>query len=160
MVAHRPRGATWTIPDALMKGNVQHRVWLSDGALAALDVAEARRTDRSRLIFPGLNGGRPLSPDALRMAVRRMGSEATPHGFRSSFKDWSLHHGYPDHLSERQLAHTDPNEVRRAYARTDLFEQRAAMVEAWDRFMREGHSRASPGGDRAIKEAAQGLINW
>lgn len=129
---------TWTIPGELMKGGIPHRVFMTDGALAALDVAAAHRTSRSELIFPGRDGVSPLSADALRMAMRRMGEDATPHGFRSSFKDWSLHNDYPDHLSERQLAHIDPNEVRRAYARTDLFDQRRDMMEAWDRFVRGG----------------------
>lgn len=129
---------TWTIPADLMKGGLEHRVYLPDGAMAALEIAAARRTAKSELIFPGQGGDRPLSLDTLRMAMRRMNSEATPHGFRSSFKNWSLHNDYPDHLSERQLAHVDANQVRRAYARTDQFEQRRDMMIAWDKFVRGG----------------------
>lgn len=53
------------------------------------------------------------------------------HGFRASFKAWAREHDWADHLSELALAHTDPNEVRAAYARDDLLEKRRPMMEAW-----------------------------
>lgn len=68
-------------------------------------------------------------------AAGRMGESATPHGFRSSFKEWSLTAGWPDYLSERQLAHVDKDKVRAAYARSDLLEERRPMLEAWGQFI-------------------------
>jgi integrase len=124
-----------SIPGDLMKAGVAHRIPLTPGLIAALDIAELRRAKNAELVFPGIDRITPLSPDTLRMTMRRMGLVATPHGFRSSFKDWSLSAGYADHLSERQLAHTDPNEVRRAYARDDLLELRRAMMATWDSFV-------------------------
>jgi integrase len=59
------------------------------------------------------------------------GRIATAHGFRSSFRDWASESGYPRDLAERALAHTVKNQVEAAYHRTDLLEQRRAMMEAW-----------------------------
>lgn len=133
------KDALWTIPADQMKGGKEHRVPLSAGALAALKIAEMSRVTDCELVFPGradFEGKRgPISPDTMRMAMRRMGTDATPHGFRSSFKDWSLANGYPDHLSELALAHVDQNKVRRAYARTDLLKERRVMMEAWDKYI-------------------------
>jgi len=56
------------------------------------------------------------------------------HGFRSTFKGWSLSKHYQDHLSELALAHKDKNKVRAAYARDDLLEERRPMMEDWGSF--------------------------
>ena len=62
------------------------------------------------------------------------GRAAVVHGFRSSLKEWSLEHEYPDYLSERALAHSDKDKVRAAYARSDLLEQRKPMMDGWADF--------------------------
>jgi integrase len=79
--------------------------------------------------------GKPMSADTLRMMMRRMGRTEVPHGFRSTFKDWTRASGYPDDLSEVALAHVDPNEVRAAYARDDLLEERRPMMLAWSEYL-------------------------
>src|SRR3954470_10235969 len=60
---------------------------------------------------------------------------ATAHGFRSSFRDWASENGYSRELAERALAHTIANKVEAAYHRTDLLEQRRAMMAAWSAFV-------------------------
>jgi integrase len=55
----------------------------------------------------------------------------TVHGFRSSFKEWSIAAGMPDRLSEIALAHADRKKTRAAYARLDHLETRRAMMEKW-----------------------------
>lgn len=126
-------GDTWTIPAAELKvaANGAHRVPLSTVAQDVL--AMARQLPGKTLLFSPNH--EPLSRDTLRMAMRRMGESATPHGFRSSFKEWSLTAGWPDYLSERQLAHADKDKVRAAYARSDLLEERRPMLEAWGQFI-------------------------
>jgi integrase len=122
----------WTRPAAAMKNNREHRVPLPLRAIALLDAIGWGAGDA--LVFPGAQG-RPLSENTLNKAVKATGFEATSHGFRTSFKEWSLAHGWPDHLSETQLAHTDPNKARAAYAREDLLEERRPMMEAWAAFV-------------------------
>lgn len=121
----------WTIPGSEMKGGETHRVPLSAAAVAIVRAALADK--RSGLLFAA--GDNPMSPDTLRMMMRRMGSLETPHGFRSTFKEWARSAGWADHLSEAALAHADPNEVRAAYARSDLLEDRRPMMEAWASFL-------------------------
>jgi integrase len=59
------------------------------------------------------------------------GRAVTVHGFRSSFKEWSIAAGMPDHLSEMALAHAERKKTRAAYARLDHLETRRAMMEKW-----------------------------
>lgn len=121
----------WVIPAEEMKAGERHRVPLSAEAVTIVRSAMALH-DHDQLFTVG---GEPLSLDTLRMMMRRMGRSETPHGFRSTFKDWSLQAGWSDHLSEAALAHQDPNEVRAAYARSDLLEERAPMMAAWASYL-------------------------
>ena len=59
------------------------------------------------------------------------GRVATTHGFRSSFRDWASENGYSRDLAERALVHTIKSQAEAAYHRTDLLEQRRAMMQAW-----------------------------
>jgi integrase len=77
-------GKVWTIPPARTEAAREHRVPLSDRALAILREMEAGRT--GAFLFPGQRPGRPLSGMAFEMLLRRIGSA---HGFRSSFRDWA-----------------------------------------------------------------------
>lgn len=118
---------TWTIPAEEMKAGVDFRVALSPEAARVAKKAMAMH--ESELVFT--TNGEEMSLDTLRMMMRRMGRTETPHGFRSTFKEWSLSNGWSDHLSEAALAHQDPNEVRAAYARSDLLEERRPMMLSW-----------------------------
>ena len=119
-----------------MKAQTQHRVPLSSRALEILHRMAAER-DGSPFVFPSRKGT-ALSDMTLTKILRDAGiaSEtpgrtATVHGFRSTFRDWASEHGYGRDLAERALAHTVKNAVEAAYHRTDLLEQRRAMMEAW-----------------------------
>ena len=85
------RADTWTIPGRRMKTGKEHRVPLSDAALAVLAAAAKLRQDQSddASLFPGGKSGKPLSNMAMLVLLRRMGrSDLTVHGFRSTFRDW------------------------------------------------------------------------
>ncbi len=60
---------------------------------------------------------------------------ATPHGFRSSFRNWCAETGIPREVAERALAHVVGNKVEAAYNRTDLLERRREVMEAWGRYV-------------------------
>ena len=64
----------WTIPAERMKARKDHRVALSNRALAIVKELEAART--SAFVFPGQKPGKPLSNMAMLMLLERMGSEA------------------------------------------------------------------------------------
>ena len=108
----------WTVPAARMKASREHRVPLSEPALAILSrVNEAKVSD---YLFPGQPSNKPLSVMALDMVLRRMGIEdATVHGFRSSFRDWDAGNEthFPRELAEHALAHVIGDKAEQATIR-------------------------------------------
>lgn len=69
---------------------------------------------------------------ALDMLMRRLESEDTAHGFRSSFRDWvGEETAFPREVAEAALAHTVGDEVERAYRRGDALEKRRKLMDAW-----------------------------
>lgn len=131
-------GRMWVIPPARMKGGREHRVPLSKRAVEVLKAIGPGKSDE--LVFPGPEGKRkkkkgpqPFSESAFKEVLARMDVEnATPHGFRSSFKDWSVERtGFPNIVSEAALAHKIKDEAEAAYRRGDLFEKRRKLMEAW-----------------------------
>src|SRR5215470_9958861 len=124
-------GDVWNIPAERMKGGKSHRVPLSR---RAMELLEALRQNGD-LIFPGPKFGRALNINAPRKLLIGMGPRVTVHGFRSSFRDWAAEStNYPNHVVEQALAHTIGSRVERAYRRTDVFEQRRRLMDAWTMF--------------------------
>lgn len=124
----------WTIPKDRMKAGKAHVVPLSPRMLAILKEAATLRTDDApdALVFPGGKTGKPMSDMALTMLLRRMGVDATAHGFRSSFRDWAAEAtNFPREVAEAALAHTLENKVEAAYRRSDFLEKRRKLMDAW-----------------------------
>lgn len=145
--------ATWTVPAARMKARKEHRVPLSRRALAVLE--EGRRLGRDgAVVFPSRKG-EPLSNMAFTMLLRRHAeSDAVPHGFRSTFKDWTLEQtSFPWAVVETALAHTLGSATEAAYARSDLFERRRELMEAWAKHC--GRGRGTPPAKTAYRGAVQ-----
>ena len=120
----------WTVPAERMKAGVEHRVPLSAPALTIL--AQLRGRDEI-LVFPGSRSRRPLNDKAMRDVLVRLDRVGlTVHGFRSSFRDWAGEcTSYPRDLAEMALAHTVGDATERAYRRSDLFEKRRELMDAW-----------------------------
>ena len=124
--------AVWTIPAERMKSGRPHRVPLSSRALAVL--AEAGRP-ADELIFLGRTGAR-LGKTTLWIFLRRLGILAVPHGWRSTFRDWAAEQtATPYAVLEAALAHVVGDSTVQAYARSDFFEQRKDLMEAWAQFL-------------------------
>lgn len=129
---------SWTIPVERMKGNRLHRVPLSARAVEILNrMHELRRTEKSdALVFEGRKRGKPLSDMTLTMPLKRAGIPYTVHGFRSAFRDWCGEAtNTPREVAEACLAHALQNRVEAAYARTDHFEKRRAVMDKWAAFL-------------------------
>ena len=120
----------WTIPAARMKGGREHRIPLSP---RAIEIVEAMYEPGGEgHVFPGPKPRKPLSTMAMAMLLRRMASNATVHGFRSTFRDWASETtGFPHEVCEMALAHTIGNKAEAAYRRGDLFDKRRKLMEAW-----------------------------
>jgi integrase len=128
---------TWTIPAGRMKGGREHRVPLSDRAMAILEEMEPSRDLEGGFIFPGAQRGKPLSGNAMYVRLQRMGvrGDLTVHGLRSTFRDWAAERtAFPNHVLEMALAHKIPNAVEAAYRRGDLFDRRRKLMEQWAKF--------------------------
>lgn len=121
----------WTVPATRMKAGREHRVPLSAPAMAILERLAAVRT--CEFIFSGQTARKPLSPMAIAMVLRRSSVEAaTPHGFRSSFRDWCGEEtSFPREIAEAALAHVSGDSTERAYRRGDALQKRRALMEAW-----------------------------
>jgi integrase len=123
----------WVIPPARMKTAVEHRVPLTDRALAILRELAAVRL--GELIFPGARRGEPLHGNTLRMALGTLEKGITCHGFRSSFRDWAGEEtDYPHDICEAALSHTRRDKTHSAYQRGDLLAKRRKLMEAWGQF--------------------------
>ena len=121
----------WTIPASRMKANREHRVPLTNRMLEIIDECEMD----SDYLFA--EHGKPLSINALRMLMNRMGvAEYTPHGFRSSFRTWcSEFHTKFEHSAEMALAHYASKDIVSVYRRTDFFEARQCLMELWEGYL-------------------------
>jgi integrase len=127
----------WTIPATRIKAKREHRIPLSDAALSVLEAMAktAVKTDADQLVFPGAKKGAQLSDMTLAAVLRRMQISVTPHGFRSSFRDWAgeaTHH--PREVIEQALAHQLKDAAEAAYARGDLLAKRRLLMEDWAAF--------------------------
>jgi integrase len=126
----------WSIPGERTKSGREHRIPVSEGALAALD---ALPRDGSGFIFPGGRAGKPLSNMAMLEMVRGLRPGLTTHGFRSSFRSWAAEQtNFPREIAEAALAHVLKDKTERSYQRGDLLEKRRKLMQAWDCFARKG----------------------
>ena len=135
MVWSEVDGATWTVPAVRMKMRRAHRVPLSGRAMEILRLVKGLGLS-GPLVFPGSKRGKQLSNMSFVMLLRRIGASGVTHGFRSRFKDWALAEtSTPWAVSEAALAHNLGNSMEAAYARTDLFERRRGLMDAWAGFL-------------------------
>ena len=126
--------AVWRIPGGRMKGGAEHRVPLSRQAVEILGEATALREESGLVFSSPLKKGEPLSNMSLMKVLRSVGlaERTTVHGFRSSFKNWTLEQtDTPWAVSEAALAHILGNSTEQAYARSDLFERRRTLMQQW-----------------------------
>ncbi|PZR90325.1 MAG: integrase [Stutzerimonas stutzeri] len=135
---------TWTIPEKRMKMRREHEVPLSDQSVLLLD--EVRRlTGNGRLLFSQIrNEERPISENAMNVALDRLGvakTEHTPHGFRSSFSTILNERKEDPELIEMCLAHAGKDKVRSIYNRAEHWQARVELMQRWadllDEFRRE-----------------------
>lgn len=133
------KGKVWIVPAERMKMAREHRVPLSESALAILrEVKPLRDTRAGDLVFAGQKRGKPLSDVALSKALHAAAdaNDVTVHGLRSTFRDWAAEEtDYPREVAEMALTHAIGDKVEAAYRRGDLFEKRRQMMDDWARWV-------------------------
>jgi integrase len=128
--------AVWTVPAETMKMKRPHRVPLSRQAIVIFrelhDV-----TGQGEFVFSAVNSfRRPMSNNTLNAALRRLGyakEEISVSGFRATASTLLNEMGQwnPDAI-ERQLAHMEENDVRRAYMHAaEFWGERVEMMQVW-----------------------------
>lgn len=130
----------WTIPAERTKTSEEYIIPLSRPALKLLQNLSDRK--HSEYVFPGQRRGKgihsdkPLSAMALEMLLRRMKiTNATPHGFRSSFRDWAGDETeFPREIAEHCLAHQIGSATERAYRRGTAIDKRRKLLNDWAEF--------------------------
>jgi integrase len=117
----------WTVPGSRMKGGKEHRVPLSDRAMAIIKAADRG----GAYVFA--DDGQQLPRMIFSRVLARMGhGDVTPHGFRSSFRDWAAEQtNFPREIAEAALAHALKDKTEAAYQRGDLLEKRRKLMTAW-----------------------------
>lgn len=140
-------GAEWIIPASHTKMRRPHRVPLPPQAIEVLSGLR-RLTGQGTLLFPSVRTVRePISENTLNAALRRMGydkEEMTSHGFRATASTLLNESGmWSSDAIERQLAHLEGNEVRRAYARGEHWNERVNMASWWANYLDQLRSRSN-----------------
>jgi integrase len=137
--------AIWTVPVVNLKDKRHRKVGFRIPLPArALDIlGEMQSAKVSRYVFPGSHG-KALSNMAMLTLLKRMrsggeqwldptsGKPVVPHGFRATFRTWceeTAH--FPHAVVEEAMGHVVGTQVERAYRRTDVLEQRRALMAAW-----------------------------
>jgi integrase len=120
-------------------------------AAQTIELLEGLRplTGHGRYVFPSArtpNGSRPLSENAVLVAMRSMGytkEQMTPHGFRHTASTLLNNSGlwHADAI-ERQLAHEDENKVRSIYNAAEYLPERRKMMQWWADYLDELRQKA------------------
>jgi integrase len=137
---------TWIIPPERLKDRKTrtepHRVPLSPQVVGILKALPRI----GEFVFPGLKPGKPLSNMAMLSMLKDMnkdesgeprwtdpksGRAITPHGLRATFRTWGEDAGFLRDLLEEALGHQIGTAVERAYRRTDSFDRRRKVMQAW-----------------------------
>ena len=128
----------WTVPAERMKSSKEHRVPLSKRAVEILQTMMAVK--QNEYIFPGHSVAKNshMSTGTCRIVMKRMDnfSQYTPHGLRSTFRDWAAETtNFANETLELALAHTIPNKAEAAYRRQDQLEKRAKLMQQWETYV-------------------------
>ncbi|MEN4538253.1 integrase domain-containing protein [Pantoea agglomerans] len=123
----------WTIPAERMKAKREHIIPLSPQALNILEMMSPISSHRNH-VFPSRNNPKqPMNSQTANAALKRIGygGKLVAHGLRSIASTILNEENFNSDVIEAALAHSDKNEVRRAYNRTTYLSQRIEMMNWW-----------------------------
>lgn len=123
----------WTIPAERMKAKREHIVPLSSQAIEILEVMKPISAHREH-VFPSRNDPKQaMNSQTANAALKRIGygGRLVAHGLRSIASTALNESGFNADVIEAALAHSDKNEVRRAYNRSTYLEKRRELMNWW-----------------------------
>jgi integrase len=125
----------WTVPGERTKSGREHRVPLSDRAIAIIREVSRGVNDPDTYIFLTVRK-KHLSNMAMAMCLRGLNDEVTVHGFRSSFRDWAGDETeHAREVAEAALGHIVGDEAEQAYRRGDALERRRKLMNEWAAYL-------------------------
>jgi len=95
-------------------------------------------------MFPSpQQGHKPVTNNGVLFALYRMGykNRMTMHGFRHCFSTLANEHGWNPDWFERQLAHEQKSQVRRAYNAAMYLDGRRQLMNWWGQFLEDQKAR-------------------
>jgi len=105
----------------------------------AIKILKSMPTRRGR-VFSTLRGAEihdkylSTMPDAL-------GFDAVAHGFRATFRTWGQdQQRFTEESLELSMKHVDTDSTRAAYARSQLFDERRRVINAYEKWAMKGDS--------------------
>jgi integrase len=128
----------WTIPAERMKVGKEHRVPLSKRAVKILEIMSAGQQNHYVFPSPSIIKSTHISLGTCLTLMKRMEdySNYTPHGLRSTFRDWAAETtNFSNETLEIALAHTIKNKAEAAYRRGDQLAKRTKLMEQWSVFI-------------------------
>lgn len=125
--------AIWRIPAGRMKMRREHVVPLPTQAVEMLRALHGL-TGRHAHLFPHRDDKtKPMATASFRQALNALGwaGKYSPHATRTTGSTRLNEMGYTADWIERQLAHAEPNAVRRTYNHAEHLADRARMMQQW-----------------------------
>ena len=129
-----------------MKMKRMHLVPLSKQTFAIFQTLSKRDTG-SDFVFPGArNNNKPITPDSLRNAIRKLGiskDKFTTHSFRSMASTRLNEFNYKGDVIEMQLSHSPKDKIRSAYNHAEYLPERKKMMQDWSDYLDKLQNKTS-----------------
>lgn len=141
--------AIWHIPAKRMKKRKEHLIPLPHQAVTLLRGMHTI-TGTKKHLFPHRDDrSKPMVTASFRQMLNVLGwsGKFSPHATRTTGSTRLNEMGYSPDWIERQLAHEEPNSVRRTYNHADYLANRAPMMQQWADLLDEwkkGDSNITP----------------
>ena len=134
------------IGEERMKMKRTHLVPMSKQVLGMI-LKMSKFNTESLYVFPGpRNINKPITPDSLRLAIRRLGIDKdtfTTHSFRSMASTRLNELNYRADVIEMQLAHAEGNKIRGAYNHAQYLPERVKLMQDWSNYLDKLQNKSS-----------------
>jgi len=134
------------IGEERMKMKRTHLVPMSKQVLGMI-LKLSKFNTKSLYVFPGpRNINKSITPDSLRLAIRRLGIDKdtfTTHSFRSMASTRLNELNYRADVIEMQLAHAEGNKIRGAYNHAQYLPERVKLMQDWSNYLDKLQNKSS-----------------
>jgi len=139
------KNQVWSIPADKIKMKSAHKVPLSKPAIETLKQLEKLTGHQNWIVKSPNRIDKPLSENAFLLLLKRIGMRplTTVHGLRATASTFLNEQGFRFDVIERQLAHVEKNQVRKAYNHAEYWDERKEMAQFWANHLSTEHDQYS-----------------